>query len=70
MPRSGVARALRQEDFKLGFNEAGAIMPRSGPVLVSVVASAPICFNEAGAIMPRSGRASASRPMESCSSLQ
>ena len=39
------------------FNEAGAIMPRSGSIDRTSPAGAPTdCFNEAGAIMPRSGR--------------
>ena len=38
-----------------GFNEAGAIMPRSG-VPVILVFWENQRFNEAGAIMPRSGR--------------
>ena len=37
------------------FNEAGAIMPRSGRRAPDRVHHAPARFNEAGAIMPRSG---------------
>ena len=37
------------------FNEAGAIMPRSGGIVPEVVLDSRLCFNEAGAIMPRSG---------------
>ena len=39
----------------MGFNEAGAIMPRSGPSIPTPPTAAAIGFNEAGAIMPRSG---------------
>ena len=37
------------------FNEAGAIMPRSGVVYMPLAEMAITRFNEAGAIMPRSG---------------
>ena len=40
---------------KACFNEAGAIMPRSGAGFRKDAAPEPIRFNEAGAIMPRSG---------------
>ena len=40
-----------------GFNEAGAIMPRSGEDGYSARGGSVIGFNEAGAIMPRSGLA-------------
>ena len=38
------------------FNEAGAIMPRSGQCALPRKYGGAECFNEAGAIMPRSGR--------------
>ena len=38
-----------------GFNEAGAIMPRSGESGIPGLRLVALCFNEAGAIMPRSG---------------
>ena len=37
------------------FNEAGAIMPRSGGHRLARQRDRHACFNEAGAIMPRSG---------------
>ena len=40
----------------LGFNEAGAIMPRSGFRRLRLLIRPQPSFNEAGAIMPRSGR--------------
>ena len=43
------------------FNEAGAIMPRSGCPTALDRTSAYRCFNEAGAIMPRSGDSSEAR---------
>ena len=38
------------------FNEAGAIMPRSGLTGAPICGLIIECFNEAGAIMPRSGK--------------
>ena len=43
------------------FNEAGAIMPRSGDALRYLCHTGPPRFNEAGAIMPRSGEKCARR---------
>ena len=56
MPRSGQLSAMRTRVGRDSFNEAGAIMPRSG---LSGVPPLPPSggFNEAGAIMPRSGLA-------------
>ena len=53
----GVARRLDVEPDRAteGFNEAGAIMPRSGVRLRARSYGDRRCFNEAGAIMPRSG---------------
>ena len=56
MPRSGSVRAKRSRAASSGFNEAGAIMPRSGRKLKIAGNSLRYHgFNEAGAIMPRSG---------------
>ena len=49
------ARLIGCKDSR-GFNEAGAIMPRSGRPTVTAARPARNSFNEAGAIMPRSGR--------------
>ena len=52
----GVARPSRPEaPPPCGFNEAGAIMPRSGRTMCSRQYPGAPGFNEAGAIMPRSG---------------
>ena len=58
------------------FNEAGAIMPRSGDSRLEDVRERLLCFNEAVAIMPRSGqrpiyrggaeRRASMRPGQSC----
>ena len=53
MPRSGDP-PVPEPGTGLGFNEAGAIMPRSGRHLASELHASPVGFNEAGAIMPRS----------------
>ena len=59
-PGVGLSRADRIRRC-CGFNEAGAIMPRSG--IASITSTVPVaqCFNEAGAIMPRSGLGRAAR---------
>ena len=54
MPRSGFRPGQSRVMAARGFNEAGAIMPRSGPRSGRTSAT-PKSFNEAGAIMPRSG---------------
>ena len=48
-------RDFRGVDRDPGFNEAGAIMPRSGGSTNSGSRGRRSSFNEAGAIMPRSG---------------
>ena len=55
MPRSGTGRPEKSPKPPRRFNEAGAIMPRSGAPLVGWTAARMAGFNEAGAIMPRSG---------------
>ena len=62
MPRSGTVPVVSPScASRLCFNEAGAIMPRSGRgSTVGRRAHAP-SFNEAGAIMPRSGQRGPSR---------
>ena len=49
-------RVLGDVSLHRGFNEAGAIMPRSGWVTRVPFSGSSCRFNEAGAIMPRSGR--------------
>ena len=63
----GVVRTARQArpSAGWGFNEAGAIMPRSGRFILPPGREMRDCFNEAGAIMPRSGPAA----MNQCSEL-
>ena len=55
MPRKGLPR-MRRAASVMGFNEAGAVMPRKGSGLSSFGARSSGCFNEAGAVMPRKGR--------------
>ena len=53
----GVGGAERDDipSGRTGFNEAGAIMPRSGYPTIAPTIMMASGFNEAGAIMPRSG---------------
>ena len=55
MPRSGSSGIVQPAGAWRCFNEAGAIMPRSGVPRRRVLCCGYECFNEAGAIMPRSG---------------
>ena len=55
MPRSGLQPEACGRQNARRFNEAGAIMPRSGALVINDVLEAEGSFNEAGAIMPRSG---------------
>ena len=73
----GVGLDVRHRDrdcyLHTRFNEAGAIMPRSGPPMlepIRALKSLSACFNEAGAIMPRSGAGSASLARRSTRLLQ
>ena len=54
---------LTIKDGTAGFNEAGAIMPRSGREAGGSLHDLLASFNEAGAIMPRSGPGG--RPVDS-----
>ena len=55
MPRSGLCPPGVLLPAIAGFNEAGAIMPRSGHSVGGGNTRRARSFNEAGAIMPRSG---------------
>ena len=70
MPRSGLVRDTNRTCRHARFNEAGAIMPRSGSRSVQAQGRRRPGFNEAGAIMPRSGRCPSSNPAAVVVSLQ